>query len=209
MKTKVAHALSLGVASNHEEDKGNAAFPKDSFSYPTLAVAVQTSQWFWIGPQPRTWSDDVFIPQHDCPKMRCGNETRNLMYKIFLVRLVMCLAKMVHLHAPKCETSAKLRCQRCPLAQQSVVTWTYQAALPPTSIWATALRPVCTLFLCSSHKRLSQRSLFFCPLYHPVSEDSLQRPCLSYSFSSSMYGRTLLLCVCMCVQVSMLGMEGK
>lgn len=31
MKKKVAHALALGVASNHHEDEGNAAFPKDSF----------------------------------------------------------------------------------------------------------------------------------------------------------------------------------
>lgn len=32
VKVEVAHALSLGVASNNQEDKGNAAFPKDSFS---------------------------------------------------------------------------------------------------------------------------------------------------------------------------------
>lgn len=32
VKVKAARALSLGVASNNKEDKGNAAFPKDSFS---------------------------------------------------------------------------------------------------------------------------------------------------------------------------------
>lgn len=50
MKIKVAHALSQGGASNHQEDKGNAAFPKDSFSQPTLALAEQTSSAWAIAP---------------------------------------------------------------------------------------------------------------------------------------------------------------
>lgn len=51
MKTKVVHALSQGGASNHQEDKGNAAFPKDSFSQPTPALAVQTSQCLGHSPK--------------------------------------------------------------------------------------------------------------------------------------------------------------
>lgn len=60
MKMKAAQALSLGAASNHQEDKGNAAFPKDSFSQPTLALSSADFQWFWLG----------HSPEHD--QMRCS-----------------------------------------------------------------------------------------------------------------------------------------
>lgn len=80
--------------------------------------------------------------------------------------------------------TAKPRCQSCPLAQQSVVTWTYRAASPPTSIWASALKqttlhsvsllkpqeivikePVPTCLLRQSEEALSLLFLFFQHIY--------------------------------------------